>query len=220
MDSRVDIQSGAIGKREGLPLRVAIFDPFGNIYGSEQSMLDLLRAHPRTEAEPVAIAPRGADWLPELRSLGVRYYDSFERDLHKRSRARGSLRLQSFMTFAVRERLDLVHLNQVGAAPYALMAGEQLPLPVVLHSRWHEDAESIAGLRRGVGQLARIVCISEFQRGIIASQNRVGADKLVVIRSPYDIRPAPDPASARAKDHRQPLFVCPARLHPTSARIC
>lgn len=193
---------------------MAIFDPFGNLYGSERSMLDLLRALPRAEVAPVVYCPRGADWLPELRSLGIRYYDWFERDLHKASRASRMLALAKFMAFAVRERLDVIHLNQVGVAPYALVAADVLRLPVVLHSRWHEDACSIAALRHGVRRLVKVVCISDYQRGIIATQNRVGGDKLVVIRNPYDFRRAQDAMPLHANDGAPPLFVCPARLHP------
>jgi glycosyltransferase involved in cell wall biosynthesis len=214
MDSRTELLRNAKAVRAGRPLRVAIFDPFGNLYGSERSMLDLLRALPRAEVEPVVYCPRGADWLPELRALGIRYYDWFERDLHKASRARRMLALAKFMAFAVKERLDVVHLNQAGVAPYALMASEVLRFPMVLHSRWHEDAEAIAALRHGIRRLVRIVCISDYQRGIVAAQNRIGDDKLVVIRNPYNFERAQDIEPYYADDGAPPLFVCPARLHP------
>jgi glycosyltransferase involved in cell wall biosynthesis len=193
------------------PLRLVIFEPFGNLYGSEQSILDLLGGLSFKDVVPVVYCPRGAAWVPHLRALGIRYVDWFELDLHKKGRLARIVALFRFMAFLKMTGADLIHVNQAGAAPYALLAGRLLRLPVVFHSRWHEDANSIKSWRH-CEALARIVCISDYQQRLIESKVRFGTGKLVMIRNPYRLRSEriekPTPRQST------PLFVCPARLHP------
>ena len=54
-------------------LRVAVFEPMGNMYGSERSLLDLLRNLPRDQVRTVVYCPREAGWLPELRSADLKF---------------------------------------------------------------------------------------------------------------------------------------------------
>lgn len=112
----------------------------------------------------------------------------------------------------MKERIELVHVNQAGAAPYALAAAGLLKIPVVLHSRWHEDAEAVDSWRRGRNRLRAIVCVSEFQKKLLLNDLRSHRDKLVVVRDPYRLRPGFD--AARSPVPGRPVFVCPARFHP------
>ena len=193
-------------------MRVAIFEPFGNLYGSERSLLDLLSALPRDEATPVVYCPKGAPWIAELERRGVRYAARFQRDLHLRSRVRRVGALLKFTSFLLRERIDLIHANQTGAAPYALVAGSLLRLPVVVHARWPEDDQAINSWTKGVAALRAVICTSEYQRASIAARAKVSPEKIVLVRNPY--RCMLDREAFLFQQSTQPLFVCPARIHP------
>lgn len=81
------------------PFRVAIFEHFGNLYGSERAMLDLLSALPPDVAAPVIYCPKGAPWLGEIERRGIRYTAGFELGLHLRSRVRRIGALAKFTFF-------------------------------------------------------------------------------------------------------------------------
>lgn len=192
------------------PLRVAIFEPFGNLFGSERSMLDFLSSVPRERALPIVYCPSGAPWANELNRLAIRHFDWFDRDLHRRSSAARIVALGRFMAFLLAERIQLIHVNQAGAGPYALIAGRILGLPVILHSRWHEDPETLASWGKRLSSLSRVVCISEFQMTLIQARLGNTFDRLTVIRNPY----SPSSMSAGEPLPGPAVFVCPGRLHP------
>jgi glycosyltransferase involved in cell wall biosynthesis len=193
-------------------IRVAIFEPFGNLYGSERSMLDLLNSLPPKAIKPIVYCPKNAPWLAEIEKSNVSYSDWFELDLHKKSRLRRVVALLKFLIFLVKERIDVMHVNQLGAAAYGLAAGALLGLPLVVHSRWHEDAEAINSWRGNLGSLRKIICISGYQRTLLESQLESHIDKLIVIRNPYQLRLAGD--RHVGAEEGVPVFVCVARLHP------
>lgn len=195
------------------PMRVAIFEPFGNLYGSERSMLDLLSALPSDEVTPVVYCPKGAPWLGELEKHGVRYVADFERDLHLRGRLSRIAALLRFMRFLLKERVQLIHANQTGAAPYALMAGALLRIPVVVHARWPEDHDAINSWKLGLPALRAIVCASNYQIDRVLTLTNTPAAKVVLVRNPYTPRPQADEHSM-GEPASVTRFACPARIHP------
>src|SRR5215469_10384575 len=194
-------------------IKVAIFEPLGNLFGSERSMLDLLGALSLSNVELAVYCARNAPWLPLLRKLNLLVYDWFAIDLHKKSRWARATAFAKFLTFLMKERIELIHVNQAGAGPYALLAGHMLGIPVVLHSRWHEDGETIQSWRHNTAALARIVCISHYQMELLERQLAPGSYDIAVVRNPYQ-RQGVDGARKHVLPTGKPVFVCPARLHP------
>lgn len=188
-------------------MRVAFFEPFGNLYGSERSALGLLHALKGSIANPVVYCPANAPWLPELQRLGIPYQAGFETRLHEKSRIRRIAAFLRFAIFLLSHRIQIIHVNQFGGLPYALLAGKLLRIPVVLHSRWHEDPASLTSMKFE-GALSSIVCISDYQFKLISDVKYAGAHKYVVL-NPYEAQLETKPAP-----ELPPRFVCPARLHP------
>lgn len=195
------------------PLRVAIFEPFGNLYGSERSILDLLSALPKNAVTPIVYCPKDAIWLGELEKRGVRYVDQFERDLHLAGRGHRIAALLKFIRFLLRERINLVHVNQTGAAPYGLAAGALLRLPVTVHARWPEDPEAINSWKIGLSALRTIVCASDYQRRQVVELTNVSPGKIILVRNPY-IERCGDKLIPPASIVGSVRFACPARIHP------
>ncbi|MBU6299672.1 MAG: glycosyltransferase family 4 protein, partial [Alphaproteobacteria bacterium] len=198
----------------GKPINVAIFEPLGNLFGSERSMLDLLGALSPTDVRLLVYCPRKAPWIAELRKLNLPVYDWFRLDLHKKTRSARAMALAKFLTFLVAERVDLIHVNQAGAGPYALFAGRLLDIPVVLHSRWHEDGETIHAWTYNTSALARIVCISRYQKELLETRLAPSTYDLVVVRNPYRRQGLDGAGRDARRPAGTPVFVCPARLHP------
>lgn len=176
-------------------------------------MLDLLGALSSSNVNLAVYCPRNAPWIPLLRELNLRVYDWFALDLHKKSRWARAKALAKFITFLIRERIELIHVNQAGAGPYALFAGRQLGIPVVLHSRWHEDGETIQSWRNTTA-LTRIVCISHYQKELLERHLTPGSYDIVVVRNPYRRQGVEGAGEDPCKPTSKPVFVCPARLHP------
>jgi glycosyltransferase involved in cell wall biosynthesis len=195
-------------------INVAIFEPLGNLFGSERSMLDLLGALSPTDVRLTVYCPRNAPWIAELQKLKLPIYDWFMLDLHKKSRFARAMALARFLTFLVAERVELIHVNQAGAGPYALLAGRLLGIPVVLHSRWHEDGETIYGWTHNTSPLAKIVCISRYQKELLGTHLAPGAYDFVVVRNPYRRQSLQSASLDPRGPSSTPVFVCPARLHP------
>ena len=197
-----------------MAIKVAIFEPLGNLFGSERSMLDLLGALSSSDVDLAVYCPRNAPWIPLLRKLSLRVYDWFALDLHKKSRWARAAALVKFLIFVVKERIQLIHVNQAGAGPYALFAGRLLGIPVVLHSRWHEDGETISGWAHNTSALAKIICISHYQKQLLQTHLHPGSYDLVVVRNPYRRQNIESDGPDARCPTGAPLFICPARLHP------
>lgn len=189
-------------------IRVAVFEPFGNLYGSERSLMELLLNIPKDRALPIVYCPRDAPWLDSLQAGCIRTVVWFERDLHLKGQASRLHAFVKFMVFLLANRIDLIHVNQAGALPYALAASKLLRLPVVFHSRWHEDGDflKVKKINKKSG-LSAIVGISDFQ---FSSLKETGPNRVVVVRNPYTLRLQKVSTAVR----QCPYFICPARLHP------
>jgi hypothetical protein len=127
-------------------------------------MLDLLGAVSPMDVRLSVYCPDNAPWIAELRPLNPRVYDWFSLNLHKEGRSARLMAVAGFLAFLVAKRVELIHVNQAGAAPYALFAGSLLGIPVVLLSRWHEDGETIHSWTRKTSALARAVRVEDVER--------------------------------------------------------
>lgn len=191
------------------PIRVAVFEPFGNLYGSEQSLLELLRVLPVDIVKLNVYCPKQSPWIVRLDEAQISYTGWFEKSLHEKGRFRRSVALALFIAFLVKSKSELIHVNQFGALPYALMAARLLRIPVVYHSRWHEDGDSFERIRHLLSSLRAVICISQYQRKLLGTSS-LGEIPVTVIPNPCSLLIKSLPCIV----NDDPVFICPARLHP------
>src|SRR5207247_7359922 len=86
--------------------------------------------------------------------------------------------------------------------------------PVTIHSRWHEDAQTIISWRPNPNILRKIICISEHQRHFFPPGDILNLQMLIVMRNPYKTQTEWNSEILLPDTSGPARFVCPARVHP------
>src|SRR5205809_7794510 len=100
--------------------RALIIEPSGNLWGSERSLLDLLRGMPETEV--AVCCPPGTTLNPELEKLGICTLPYYLYGLHKKSKWHRLHAAIGVLRACLEFRPDVVHLNQSGSYKVVLLA--------------------------------------------------------------------------------------------------
>ena len=133
------------------------FAPF--ISGAERSLQVMIRSAPSAGIEPLLLCPPTAKLIPWCEANGVRYVTVPLADRDKRHPFRWFNSVARVAHVLHRERVDIVHSNQVWCFAAASTAASLLGIPRVCHMRDEVGVEGIQWwCKSGV---EAVICISE-----------------------------------------------------------
>lgn len=198
--------------------RVLILEPAGNLWGSEQVLLDLLDAIPTFTWEVAVCCPPATPIIEPVQQRGVRVFPTFVSNLHQQGRPARARALFGVLSAAVRYRPHLLYVNQAGATRIALAVARLLRIPVVTHVRLAEDVRYIAQLDAPATALPRVICISEFIRKLFRAEPKVSATQLRTLYDAYRRRPDSMGEPSPCGSGRVPVFSCVGRLAQTKGQ--
>ncbi|RMG38378.1 MAG: glycosyltransferase family 1 protein [Planctomycetota bacterium] len=113
--------------------RIALLFEYPTLHGGERSMLAVLRRLPRTDWDPVALAPPHGPLADALRKLGVAVepFDLHGRDVPAELPERAARLAEAVMRLSA----DLVHANSLSMSRLLGAAVDQLNIPATGHIR-------------------------------------------------------------------------------------
>ncbi|HEY1769793.1 MAG TPA: glycosyltransferase family 4 protein [Chthoniobacterales bacterium] len=186
--------------------RVLILEPIGNLWGSEQSLLEF--ASTAADLRIAIYYPKESEFAVEVARLPTAAFPFFERDLHRRSKVRRIVACGRLLATALWFRPTVIHANQVGAVRYAQAVGRALGISVTTHVRFHEDVEYLSALGGKTHSISKIICISEYIQGLFKSTKTLSA-KTVCLYNAY--RPKANWRRRVPMDY-PPTFACVGRF--------
>jgi len=170
------------------PLKISIVEPSGGLYGSELALLDILERLETSAFQTEVILPRHASFGERLQKKGVASRALLWPKAHTQSRLK---KLFSYFCLArlwLRQRPDLIYINQGGILRPVASIAERLRIPILCQVQTLEDARWISGLKRQHELVSTFVCNSEY----ISSHCSVPKDRLTTLYygyNPKDLRP-------------------------------
>jgi glycosyltransferase involved in cell wall biosynthesis len=198
-------------------LRVLLVIDELDIGGTEQQILELVRALPRGRYEPVVCCFRHGRKAAEIERLGVRV-------VHLPKRRRADLGFVWRLVRLMRtERIDIVHTFLIGANVWGRLAALAAGVPVIIASERNVDIWE-EPVKRFLGRLlalftSRVVANADAVRAYLIARG-VSAERVVTIRNGVDFgrfdRPV-DRATLRRSFGVEPddvLAAVVARLEP------
>ncbi len=127
-------------KRNTAPLRILFVDPAGKLWGSERSLLELIRATDKNKFTIAVCLPANSDLSNILLNEGVKILPYFKAELDKNGTIFNKLMAFFGLIFSIFiHKPDIVHLNQAGAVRYIGAACKYLRVPYIIHVRLFED---------------------------------------------------------------------------------
>ena len=139
--------------------RILIIEPAGNLWGSEQALLDLLDGMRATKIG-VCLPSSGA-LIGELSRRDVEVYPYLESNLHLRSKWWWLYSASGVFRACVEFRPHAIYLNQSGAFTLAMLSAYMLRIGIFAHVRLFEDAAFLAKRKLGRGRLRGVIAISK-----------------------------------------------------------
>ena len=137
--------------------RVLFIDPAGRFWGSEQSLLLLIKSLDRQKYEIAACLPAHMPLEAKLQVESVLCYPWFQADLHTRGTVPKIAALVGLLMAVLVFRPDIIHLNQAGAVRVTALVARLLKRPLVIHVRLADDADLVS---RRVHSWCSTVCIA------------------------------------------------------------
>ena len=139
--------------------RVLYIDPAGQLWGSEQSLILLLKHIDRHQFHPSLCLPPQSLLGKKANEMNISCFPYFRDNLHCSPSYSFKKMVATFGLFraAYTVKPDLVHLNQAGAIRCVLFLRKFFPCPLVVHVRLAEDAPLIA---KRIGRSTKINLIS------------------------------------------------------------
>lgn len=188
--------------------RVLVIEASGNLWGSERSLLDLLRGTPNLE---VAICcPPQTLLNRELEKLHIRTLPYYVYGLHEKSKWQRLRAAIGVLRACLEFRPDVIHLNQSGSYKVILPAATLLNLPIVAHIRIFEDAVYLASQSPSPHRLRGLIAIS---LAVEAEIRRFKTLESIPLHRIYDAyASSPWPASSVKNTLNQ--LACVGRLVP------
>lgn len=150
--------------------RVLIVDPSGELYGSEQVLLDLLAHLDRGRIDVTVGCPPSTPLWDALASRGEQCVAVYT---PRGEGAGGLLRsVWSLRRAVIQVRPDIVHLNQAGPFKHVALALRGLGTPLLVHIRLAEDAAHVQA--RAARWLAPdgLIAISHYIRHLLPADAR------------------------------------------------
>jgi glycosyltransferase involved in cell wall biosynthesis len=140
------------------------FAPF--ISGAERSLQVMIESAPSVGIEPLLLCPPGATLIPWCEANGIRYVAVPLPDRDKRHPFRWFSSVVRVARVLRRERVDVVHSNQVWCMATAGAAARLLRIPRVCHMR---DEVGVEGTRWWCKSgVEAVICISRHIEGLVS----------------------------------------------------
>ena len=165
-------------------VKVLYLEPAGKMWGSERSLLPLLKQGKAQSCDAMVCLPYGAAFLKELKPLGLRVFPWLPADL---TNAGGFSKLRALLGLlgaALVSRAQILHLNQAGFVRAAYLVASWLRRPInsasISRRTWMTKG-------RRVKRWRRVVCIANSR--FVASaleKNGVPADRIFQITNPIE----------------------------------
>lgn len=198
--------------------RILVLEPSGSRWGSENVLLDLLRAMRLDEWSIAVCCPPNTPILDELAKLEVPTYPCFIAGLHRKGRVSRVVALARLIRAVLRFRPDMIYVNQSGVTRIALLAARILNLPVVCSVKLFEDVEYLGKLRPTTCQVHKIICVSEAIKKAFLEKTDIPNHQLATVYDPY-LPTFPWDSLPSVYDSRQNTsFACVARLAPSKGQ--
>jgi glycosyltransferase involved in cell wall biosynthesis len=188
--------------------RALVIEASGNLWGSERSLLDLLRG--MSKLEMAVCCPPQTPLNGELEKLRIRTLPYYVYGLHEKSRWQRLRAAIGVLRACLEFRPDVIHLNQSGSYKVTLPAATLLNLPIVAHIRIFEDVAYLARQSPSPRRLRGLIAISLAVEAEIRRFTKLEAIPLHRIYDAYVSWPRLSP-SAEKKLNR---VVCVGRLVP------
>lgn len=190
--------------------KVLFFDPHSNMYGSERSLLNLLRIVKSGNSNfsiCVISNCKGHQFNKELTKLNLPFYPIFKSDLHLESRLKRIVYLIKIYFICIFEQPKIIHVNQVGGLPYILFLKIFLyrRFKLVVHNRHQDDEQVFKRYRKKLYLVNQVISVSENENAKIASIIEVG--KSTVIYNPFELDFKPPVKGNHNK------FICASRIN-------
>jgi len=138
--------------------RVLVIEASGNLWGSERSLLDLLKGMPKLEL--AVCCPPQTPLNGELEKLRIRTLPYYVYSLHEKSRWQRLRAAVGVLRACLEFKPDIIHLNQSGSYKVILPAATLLNIPIVAHIRIFEDVAYLASQSPSPRRLRGLIAIS------------------------------------------------------------
>lgn len=167
--------------------RVLVIEASGNLWGSERSLLDLLKGMPKLEV--AVCCPPQTPLIRELEKLRIRTLPYYVYGLHEKSRLQRLRAAIGVLRACLEFRPDVIHLNQSGSYKVTLPAATLLNLPIVAHLRIFEDVAYLASQSPSPRRLRGLIAISLAVEAEIRRFTKLESIPLHRIYDAYVFRP-------------------------------
>lgn len=178
-------------------MKVTAIEPSGNLYGSEQCLLDIIDGTSDAFDWDV-VTPPGGGFDEVLNTRGVTTSTILLPSSHTRARLSKAAGYLSLRRHLIKRRPDVLYVNQAGMLRAVDVLARGTGAEVVCQVQTLEDARFIASQPRLHSRVRAFICNSRF----IASAAKIPAAKLCVFYQPVmpvnmPRRPAPPPPRER-----------------------
>ena len=144
------------------PLRIAVVEPSGLLYGSEYALLDILDGLPRESFTWQVILPAGGGFDELLRDRRIECRPLLPHDIGQVSFWRKASAYARILLHLRRMMPHLIYVNQTGILRSVALYARILRLPVVCQVQTLEDAQWLSRNRGLHGPVQAFLCNSEF----------------------------------------------------------
>ncbi|TXC81403.1 glycosyltransferase [Luteibaculum oceani] len=151
-------------------INLCFFEPIGNTFGSERSMIELIKEISTNEKffnkiNTVCYTPKDSGINELLKDNKIKFYTWHKVDLHKRSKLRIFLHALKLLWFCFSRNIDVLHVNQTGGLAYGLFVKKFLPnISLVCYSRYYDDHKIYVKYGAKLNRIGSIICVSQKQK--------------------------------------------------------
>jgi glycosyltransferase involved in cell wall biosynthesis len=168
-------------------LRVLVVEPAGQMWGSEQALLDLLGHLDYTRFDVTVVCPPGSPFLERVQALKVRTVTAPLALLHVRGRWARVRALVALAVLMLRVRPRVVHVNQAGIVRLVALASRVVNTSVLCHVRLLEDARRIRTRASSRHMARKFVAVSHSVAHELKGQTSEAPFEIECVYDPFDI---------------------------------
>jgi glycosyltransferase involved in cell wall biosynthesis len=203
-------------------LRVLIIEPAGEMWGSEQALLDLLLHLDYTRFDVTVACPNGSPFLERARALNVRTLTVPIALLHVRGRWARLLAFLALAALMLRVRPRVVHVNQAGIVRLVALAGRIVNASVLCHVRLLEDARRIRMRTTSPPVARQFVAVSQSVMRELTGSTSERAFDIECVYDPFDMSAFGSPGAEKSSADIRAQFGIPesARVVTLAGRVC
>ena len=142
---------------------ILIVDPSGLLWGSERSLILLLKHLPKNQFTPYLCCPLNSKLSRAAADIGVKTAGWISADLHKRGLLAKLFSLAGILIACITARPKTIHINQAGATRYGALFAKFLHIGLLIHVRLLDEVQ-LAVRRTAKVERVKFVAISSAVR--------------------------------------------------------